>query len=492
MARVAKPAPKSGVARRTPLSGRFISPATAVGVLDAGEAASLIAAAADITLVMDPNGVMRDLSIQNPELLDDLDGGRDWVGRHLMDVVATDSRPKADALIADSARSEPRWRHLNHIVADGRSVPVTYCCVQLGPNGRLVAFGRDLRAMSALQQRLMNAQHSLEQDYSRLREAEMRYRLLFQTSSEAVLILDPARGRIVEANPAAREMFGADIREIVGHPLLPRFEPGEQNHVQTYLTATRNGDTTPDLRTYLTHAKREVLLRATAFRQDAATMLLLRISSAHAVAAATSLSAAKAKLLRAVEIAPDGFVVVDHEGRVVTANAAFIAMAQVGDETAVQGEPLDRWIGESGVDLNVLLANVRQRGSVRFFATSLRSEDGGSAEVELSAVAIGNGGAPSYGLAIRSAGPRMRVDAKAARTTPRSVDQLTELVGRVPLKELVREATEVIERLAIEAALELTNDNRASAAEMLGLSRQSLYVKLRRYGLGDLDSAEED
>jgi DNA-binding NtrC family response regulator len=45
----------------------------------------------------------------------------------------------------------------------------------------------------------------------------------------------------------------------------------------------------------------------------------------------------------------------------------------------------------------------------------------------------------------------------------------------------------MIERLCIEAALELTRDNRASAAEMLGLSRQSLYSKLRRYGLGDLD-----
>jgi DNA-binding protein Fis len=38
--------------------------------------------------------------------------------------------------------------------------------------------------------------------------------------------------------------------------------------------------------------------------------------------------------------------------------------------------------------------------------------------------------------------------------------------------------------------LELTRDNRASAAEMLGLSRQSLYVKLRRYGLGDLEGGE--
>ena len=62
----------------------------------------------------------------------------------------------------------------------------------------------------------------------------------------------------------------------------------------------------------------------------------------------------------------------------------------------------------------------------------------------------------------------------------------------MPLKELVRETTDVIERLCIEAALELTGDNRASAAEILGLSRQSLYVKLRRYGLGDLGSDADD
>jgi DNA-binding NtrC family response regulator len=63
---------------------------------------------------------------------------------------------------------------------------------------------------------------------------------------------------------------------------------------------------------------------------------------------------------------------------------------------------------------------------------------------------------------------------------------MTGLVGQVPLKNLVRETTDLIERLCIEAALELVGDNRANAAEMLGLSRQSLYVKLRRYGLGDL------
>jgi DNA-binding NtrC family response regulator len=45
--------------------------------------------------------------------------------------------------------------------------------------------------------------------------------------------------------------------------------------------------------------------------------------------------------------------------------------------------------------------------------------------------------------------------------------------------------------MCIEAALRMTGDNRASAAEMLGLSRQSFYMKLHRYGIGDL-AAEGD
>jgi transcriptional regulator PpsR len=107
-------------------------------------------------------------------------------------------------------------------------------------------------------------------------------------------------------------------------------------------------------------------------------------------------------------------------------------------------------------------------------------------EVEISATRIGEADSPAYAYAIRNVERRRAVEPRDARALPRSVEQLTELVGRVSLKELVRETTDVIERLCIEAALELTRDNRASAAEMLGLSRQSLYVKLRRYGLGDL------
>jgi DNA-binding NtrC family response regulator len=51
----------------------------------------------------------------------------------------------------------------------------------------------------------------------------------------------------------------------------------------------------------------------------------------------------------------------------------------------------------------------------------------------------------------------------------------------------VAQTTDVIEKMCIETALELTRNNRVAAADMLGLSRQSLYVKLRKYGLLNKD-----
>ena len=91
---------------------------------------------------------------------------------------------------------------------------------------------------------------------------------------------------------------------------------------------------------------------------------------------------------------------------------------------------------------------------------------------------------------MRNVGRRLRSVPDTGRDLPRSVEQLTELVGRMSLKDIVRESTDLIERLCIEAALRITRDNRASAAEMLGLSRQGLYAKLRRYGIGDLDGPD--
>jgi transcriptional regulator PpsR len=185
---------------------------------------------------------------------------------------------------------------------------------------------------------------------------------------------------------------------------------------------------------------------------------------------------------------PDGFVVTDLELKVMTCNAAFLDLVQLATEEQAKGHHLERWLGRGTVDSNALSASLRDFGTVRNFATFVRGEYEGSENVEITAVSVPEGETPCLGFIVRHVGAPLKESSTDSTGLPGSVDQLTELVGRVPLKELVREATDVIERLCVEASLRLTNDNRASAAQMLGLSRQSFYAKLRRYGLGDLNS----
>ena len=187
-----------------------------------------------------------------------------------------------------------------------------------------------------------------------------------------------------------------------------------------------------------------------------------------------------------VERIPDAFLVADAAMTILTCNTAFLDLVGLGTPAQAVGRPLAEFLGRAGLDRNILLDALREHGSVRNFRTILRNDYGEQEDVEVSAAAAPHGDETVFGFTLRNIDRRLNDRPHAAPELRRSVEQLTELVGRMTLKEIVRETTDLIERLCIEAALELTKNNRASAAEVLGLSRQSLYSKLRQFGLGNL------
>jgi transcriptional regulator PpsR len=468
----------------------FKAPKESLGDIDAVTAATLIATAADIALVVDAEGVIHDVAFQQNEFLLELEGHGNWLGRRWSEIIAAETRPKVDALLREAAsRATSGWRQLNHHSSRGPDIPVLYAAVRVGERDLFIALGRDLRPVASLQQKLVEAQMSMERDYARLRHVETRYRLLFQMTSEPMLIVDASSHKILEANPAVIELFDGEERPLVGRAFPEGFDDESMLRVQTLLTSIRSLGRGEDVRARLADEGRELLVSASLFRQDVISMILIRLIPLDGTQIA-AIPQAKSTLLQLAEGLPDGLVVTDREGRIVSANPAFIEMAQLASEQQARGEALERWVGRSGIDLSVLLANLRQKEPVRLFATTLRGEQGASMEIEVSAVPMSGNDGTRFGFTIRNVGRRLSPTATTGRELPRSVEQLTELIGRVPLKDLVRETTDVIERLCIEAALNLTGDNRASAAEMLGLSRQSLYVKLRRYGL--VDAAENE
>jgi transcriptional regulator PpsR len=482
-------APQAYAEKPFDMAGQFLAN------LDAQSAAELLTAASDVVLILDKDGVIRDMALSNADMMGV--GCQDWLGKPWADTVTVESKPKVQALLRpaeDAAADGVRWRHVNHPVTDKPDLALSYSVVQLhsaqgdSDTAHAVAFGRDLRSQAALQQRLVTAQLSMERDYWRLRQVETRYRLLFQMASEPVLILEGSIDKLEEANPAAYELFGEKARA-PGWNLAASLDAASHNALRDMLDRLRASGKADPCEVRLIDGGPELIASASQFRQENTLHFLLRFTRAQD-SVAPNVSNGKQRLLQVMEAAPDALVVTDMDGRVLSANRAFLDMGQLGAEDQARGEVLDKWLGRTGVDFRVLLTNLRQHGTVRLFATQMRGEYGSTSEVEISAVAVNSGPQRCLGFTIRDMGRRLTTDGRSTKELPRSASQMTELVGRLPLKDIVRETTDLIEQLCIEAALELTGDNRASAAEMLGLSRQSLYIKLRRFGI--LEGVGED
>jgi transcriptional regulator PpsR len=462
----------------------FKSPARWLAGIDADAAALLIAAAADIAVIVDHDGVVRDFAFQSEALAHEFSEHDHWLGKPWRDSVTVESRPKIDEMLADAAAKTHRnGRQVNYPTSRGADIPILFSALPVGKTGQVIAFGRDLRAFATLQQRVVDVQQSFERDYARMRHIETRYRILFQMTPEPVLIVDAGSQKILEANPAARALLGPKGK-VIGLALHELTDQQTAQEVDLMMANIRAAGRADDVAFRLAGHTEAMTASAFLFRQGNAQLVLLRLAQPPPPSEPARISNAKATLLQLVERVPDGFVVTDHDGIIIAANDAFLEMAQLHNEAQAQGQSLDRWLGRPGVDLGVLLSNLRQHGEVRLFSTQLRDEFGAELDVEISAGAVINGGDPSYGFAIRAISRRIATAAPAnPRAFPKSLEQIIELIGRVSLKDLVREATDVIERLSIEAALAMTGDNRASAAEVLGVSRQSLYVKMRRHGL---------
>lgn len=449
--------------------------------LGAESAARLAMVAGDISLVIDETGKIVD-GTANPAEFPDFPS---WIGRDWLDVVTVESRPKVMEMLAGGRKGQTQhWRQVNHSAADG-DIPVRYAMVPMEGGKLSLALGRDMRDAAALQQRMLQAQQSLERDYLRLRQLETRYRMLFDQSSEPVLIIEADSLKVREANPAAHRVLDAKAGTLVGAKLTGFVARGAREPLIAFLGSVMSARSVSPVE--LESAKGETLtLNAAGFRQHGNQCILLRIAEDDGPTRSDSDA-----ILDSVEAMPDAFVMADRDMRIIAANLAFVELVAAASADQIRGLALGDFVGRPGVDLELIGSQLDKHGFARNVSSIVGGHDGREGEpVELSAVRT-EGEEPVTAFVIRPIGRRLRDLPPSAQDLPRSVEQLTDLVGRMSLKDIVRESTDLIERLCIEAALSYTSDNRASAAEILGLSRQSLYSKLHRYGLGNL-VAEED
>lgn len=457
----------------------FLTPTKVNNALAGEPVAQLLANAADVVVVVDSKGVVIDLASNVPSI-----SPEGVAGRRLSELVTLESKAKvADMLGPAPAGPMARKFEINHRLPNGDEVAFLYSAFRCAEGGATVATGRDLNALAQIQQRLIESQRLADEHFLRVRTADARYRVLFHLSSEAIVLADAGSFKILDVNPAAADLFDSTPGRLLGKRVGELF--ADERDVEQQVETVRVTGRIEAARAALADG-RACWLSAVLFRDGDTGQVLLRVTPADAAEAGGP--PVKSKALRLIEEMPEAFVVLDGERRVLDANPAFLKLLDIASLSQAQGQGIERWLGRTSVEADILFNNLRDHTALRGFVGSLRSEHGVIEDVTITAAVLEESGRPVYGLILRPEVRRAR-PAQASSETSRSAEELAELVGRVPLKELVRETTEITERLCIEASLRLTGDNRAAAAEMLGLSRQGLYDKLRRYDM--IDAAQE-
>ncbi len=441
----------------------------------------------DVTLLLDLEGVIREATLSRA-LSDEAVQG--WLGKRWNDTIADTAGDRVERIVEDARNSGvSAFRQLTQRFPSGLELPMEYTTVLLGGRAGLLAIGKSLQPVAELQARLISAQQKMERDYWKLRDVETKYRLLFESSHEPVVLLNANTLRIVEANPAAVKAIGLESTSVVGRALLSEIAATDRDAFQAMLLRVREHGKAPGIMIRFGHDQKPWQVRGSLMSPEPGPVMLQLSPGWTGHAPAVQVEPISIEEL--IERIPDAFVVLDKDGVIRRSNRAFLDLVEVGAKGSIVGERLTRWLWRAGADLTVLLANVARHGSIRLFTTTIQGELGTSTEVEISAAGNSDVDPPYLGVLIRDIG--RRIGGSSEDSGLRSeLGAISERIGKTPLRKLVKDTVGVVERHYVSSALQLANDNRTVAAELLGLSRQSLYAKLNRYGLvSDTDPKED-
>ncbi len=442
----------------------------------------MVATSSDFGLVLDKGGIVRRVFIGGETLIgEDL---RSWQGVEFVSTLTAESLPKFDLLLEGAkADQPPKWRQLNHLTDTDIDFPVAYAALPGSEPDTILLLGRDKRELMQLQQRLVQAQLTIEQDYERIRQVESRYRVLFETGTDALLIIAADTGKIIDANSASARLLQREPGELISRSLPTLIAPESLEVLSETLGLVRTKGGQKSVMLTLKADNRQIWLDALLFRSVSDTLILCRLRQQTATDSPDY--PFNDALMGLYQRAGDAVVFTDKEGMILHANPAFQSLANIAMIERLSNANFADFLGRPSVDLNVMTSNAEQAGRLSIYGTTIRTEFGSQIPVEISTTYLADQNPPGFAFLIRDVSRLEASRQSAGAVSSEAVEHVIELVGSTPLKELVRGTTDVVEKLCIETAIRLTNNNRAAAAEMLGLSRQSLYVKLRRYGLVD-------
>ena len=445
----------------------------------------ILATSSDIALLIDMDCTIHSVLLNSPnESYGDLSH---WETHPLTKFLAPDSLPKLDKALKRLQGGETilYGLELNHKDNAKWKFPVRYNFHCLGTHNKILMLGRDLRGLSETQQRLVQAQLAVEKSNEERREFDAHFKMLMKHTTDPIAFINADSGTILHCNQALADMFGSDMDDLSGTKFQSRLlkSAEKRDFVERLSLAAQNNHSIVSQFECNGH-EQDLELSCEIYRTAGQKVLMCKILTDNDVS--TSDDTFISNLISVFHNSSDAMVFTDAKGKIHYTNERFLDLVNVGQKKDVVAHSLADFLGRGQIDLAVMLENVLKSGSVRTYATHLKSAFGSKIKVETS---VSKNQASENALIAFILRETSKFDATApsqqgsSPQVPRDEGSAKDLVGNATLKEIVSETTDVIEKICIETALEMTNNNRAAAAEMLGLSRQSLYVKLSKFDI---------
>lgn len=433
-------------------------------------ALALATISSDIALVINSDGVIQSVSVCDAKLTE---ATSDWVGRHWGDTVTKESRAKVDQLLEEACTAGlTRRREVSLLSQSGADIPMAYSAVRLGNGGPLIAAGRDMRAIAAIQQHFIQTQQEMEQSYWARRQAESRYRLLFQVATDAVLVVDALTMQVVDANQAATDLFGLPLESLVGIDAARSFDPTSHPAFTELLTSTRTTGLPAEIRARIAGSAALVAVAATPFRADNALLLMVRARPLE-----TSLQQDPVQF---VEQTPDAVVITDSSGNILMANPAFARLCDASGATQLKGRRIDAVLAGLAPHLPKLISEAQRKGLAGPLPVAL---DAPAMSVEVVATMLDEGDQSCIGLTLRTLRLPVLPTDGFDDELGLELANLTSRLGELKLTDLLISASQMIERHLLRVAFERANGNAEVAAKVLGLPLPVLERQLFELGL---------
>ncbi len=448
--------------------------------------------AADLAVFLSPEGEVEGVSV-NPDCpsLGCLDH---WVGRDFQSFLTSESVEKLDERIG-AMRADPdlvpRLIEINHVDNATWEFPIRYSIHRIYGSDHLLLLGRDMQPIAEVQQRLVAEQLARERDQQRLRSEQTFYNVALEASDAGLIMVEPDKGKIRDLNSAAALMLGTKAGSLAGTSLSQAFEGRKRDELMEALQQAAQEDETKGVEVMARRNGHSLMIYPDFFRAAGELHMLCRLVPVDAELSTSAEIAQSTALLFAAT--SDAIVLTDAKGVVRDANEAFLVMVDAAQMRDIRGNALAEYLARGAVDLKIMLDAALKQGRLSNYSTKMTSIVGTRTNVDISVSHLQHqGGEFGYGFVIRNVVPSEVSESEvvANAVSEDAMKNVMDLVGTASLKDLVSATSDVIEKLCIETAVQLTGNNRVAAAEMLGLSRQSLYVKLRKHGI--MKSGGED